>query len=33
MGYVRGVADEAISRVIEAILSIPVILIGLLIIS
>ena len=33
MGYVRGVADEAIGRVIEAILSIPVILIGLLIIS
>ena len=33
MGYVRGVADEAIGRVIEAILSIPVVLIGLLIIS
>ncbi len=33
MGYVRGVADEVIGRVIEAILSIPVILIGLLIIS
>lgn len=33
MGYVRGVADEAIGRVIEAILSIPVVLIALLIIS
>ena len=33
MGYVRGVTDEAIGRVIEAVLSIPVILIGLLIIS
>jgi peptide/nickel transport system permease protein len=33
MGYVRGVADEAIGRVIEALLSIPVVLIGLLIIS
>ncbi len=33
MGYVRGIADEAIGRVIEALLSIPVVLIGLLIIS
>jgi peptide/nickel transport system permease protein len=33
MGYVRGVADEVIGRVIEAILSIPVVLIALLIIS
>jgi peptide/nickel transport system permease protein len=33
MGYVRGVADEVIGRVIEALLSIPVVLIGLLIIS
>jgi peptide/nickel transport system permease protein len=33
MGYVRGIADEAIGRVIEAILSIPVILIALLTIS
>jgi peptide/nickel transport system permease protein len=33
MGYVRGLADEAIGRVIEALLSIPVVLIGLLIIS
>ena len=28
MGYVRGVADEVIGRVIEALLSIPVVLIG-----
>jgi peptide/nickel transport system permease protein len=33
MGYVRGVTDEAIGRVIEAVLSIPVVLIGLLTIS
>ena len=33
MGYFRGVADEVISRVIEALLAIPVVLIGLLIIS
>jgi peptide/nickel transport system permease protein len=33
MGYVRGVADEALGRLIEAILSIPVILIALLTIS
>jgi peptide/nickel transport system permease protein len=32
-GYVRGVADEVISRVMEAVLAIPVILIGLVVIT
>jgi peptide/nickel transport system permease protein len=32
-GYVRGITDEVISRVMEAILSIPVILIGLLVLT
>ena len=32
-GYIRGIADEVISRVMEAVLAIPVILMGLLVFS
>lgn len=32
-GYIRGIADEAVSRVMEAVLAIPVILIGLVVIT
>ena len=33
MGYYRGWVDEVLSRIIEALLSIPVILIGILIVA